>query len=211
MPDIHPSVGKFTVTGNLNVGLLDSNDPGDQPDSRPLEVGTVEIVPWRDGAPMTTPLAVLADESVLVLESYTASIDSSGRLVGPGDGQSTPGTTTRIDLIAPDQTAISENGWAWKFTFKPAKGRKWKEFSVFLYGAPGETKTIGRAVMDGDVSTLARVMAAVVIYGDSIETVTVADVPPGTSNGALCILLPTGYEPDPETPLASVPTFIYRA
>lgn len=179
MPDIHESVGYLTLTGKVLLGIADSDDPGEQTDAT-AAAANITITPSIPG------FVVLADESVHRLPAIRATLNASGQLVAPADGQSTTGTSTSIRLIAPDQASISEVGWRYTVDVAPADGKSFEKFTVYLTGAPNESKTLGGLILAGHVPSLSQVLAAIVVTGTGVDdALTLEDIPDGTPSGTI--------------------------
>lgn len=184
MVDIHPSVGHLTLTGKVLLGLADSDDPGEQPDAGRL-VADITITPSIDY------VVVVADESVIALPpKVSASLNAAGQLVAPADGKGETGTSTSLQLIAPDQAAIHRVGWRWVIDIAPVDGVSFKPIQVFLSGAPGDQKTLGGLILAGQVPSLDVYPSWIEVedatYDEPTNTWT-ADIPDDTPLGTLVI------------------------
>ncbi len=147
MADIHESVGHLTLTGKMLLGLADSDDVGDQTDvTAPVAVVSVRA--------SIDDFVVIADESIVALPEYAATLNADGQLVAPSDGRSAVGTSTSLRLIAPNQDTISKVGWRWIVTVRPTDGRSFKEITVYVDGAPGDVRTLGGQILAGQTPSV---------------------------------------------------------
>ena len=190
MTDIHASVGHIILTGKITPGFADSDDPGDTPDTIP---GVADIT-----ISASVPrVVVTADKSVIPLVPVKATLNAAGQLVAPADGVGTTGTSTAVTLVAPNQDSIVPNGWQWKASVVPAGGQSWEPFEVVFDGEPGDSTSIGEALVNGGPGALgALFVAAKVIHGTGADGAAVA---PGDFAGVPVGSLVINVETDPHT------------
>lgn len=152
MADVPASVGWFSVSGRLLLGLADSDDAGNSPDA----VSAVADVIITNNAPV--PLVAATEGVMFKVADVHATLDTEGRLRPPANGlDGTPSpNSTEVFLVAPNQASIHEVGWWYTFTFVPRAGQTWETFSIQVTGEPGDTKNLASEVVAGNVSTSAR-------------------------------------------------------
>lgn len=183
MTNVHESVGWLTVTGRSLLGIADSIDAGNVPDVlTPAANVTIKASIDR--------VVVIADKTILNFppDGITASLDAEGRLVAPADGIGVVGTSTNITLVAPDQSTISHVGWRWEITVRPADGKAFTPYEVYITGAPGQEKSIGDAILSGDVPSLSIQPSTIAVAGTGTDdALTLDDIPDGTPSGTLVV------------------------
>lgn len=199
MVDIHESVGHLTLTGDVLLGISDSDDPGDQTNVLPA-VADVTIVP------SVPRVVVVANEAVVNLPTINASLNGSGQLVAPTDGKSTIGTSTMTRLIAPEQASVVPSNWYYTVTITPAAGAgHFEDIVVYLTGAPDEAKTIGGLILAGQTPTQAMspqyVRIEDVFVLDEATGDYAVNVPEGTPEGSLL----AGTNEDGQTVILTYP------
>ena len=215
MPQLHESVGYFTLTGSLLLVGTDGLDTGEAPDVA-YPVAGVEIVPsW------TKPIAVMTPgvEETFLLQTIQARLNSEGKFIAPDDGFSgtASAASTNIRLVANEQLSLSVTDWHWTVTVRPLQGQNWASFSFKVTAAPGEARSLVQAVINGDV-TSPGLMAGVLAIPKELDTfdpdTDVPDEMPDGSpvlDGTPLFLLGDEWDPeDPETMPSSIDVMLYR-
>lgn len=134
MSDLPVSVGYITVTAEGLVGLIDSDDVGNQPDQS-IMVATVELRPS-----ITGPIVAVDEVGVkplIAVDTVEVLLDASGVL------RPTDDPVGNVRLVAPMQKSISPSNWIWTATFIPAATQDWEQFEVSFSGSPGDTVDLG--------------------------------------------------------------------
>jgi len=187
MADLPGDIGRLTVTGQMVLGIADSNDAGSSPD----QVSAIASVVFTPVFPSSDPLVAVSDDMLVAAQEITCTLRSDGKLVPPGDGVSSapdPAATPAVQLIAPNQPlSLNFTGWDWMMKVSPAGGQTWRPFTKYFSGAPGDSLSMAQIVAASAAPT-AGVLSAMVY-----DAATTAEpYPDGFRPGIDLLLTPDG-------------------
>jgi len=128
----------ITIDARNMFGVADSTDPDPNPDLLPA-VGTVAFT-----SSLKAPTTILSTQTILSLGTVIATIDGSGTLRPPVDGQTASGfDADELRLICPNSPDLLDVGWTWTASFRPQQGQTWQAFTISgITGNPGDTVTL---------------------------------------------------------------------
>lgn len=147
MGDVPADVGYLTVVAFAAEALADSIDSGLAPDLLPLEA-TVVLAPVN--LPRDRPYAVAYNDQLILLPRAVTCHMKAGILYPPNDGSDC--VTSEVDavagvrLVAPQQSSLDLVNWYWEAQIQPLPGARWKTFTIYFTGAPGDTVALATAV-----------------------------------------------------------------
>jgi hypothetical protein len=151
MANLPSEVGYLTVVDNVVNAFSDSSDAGDVPD---ISQATALVTFTPADLPPDRPFVVVGATGQRVHLATIKAFLANGQLYRVADGRApvngeTP-TTVGIPLVAPNQATLDWIDWHWDATYSAADGEPWSEYTIPIYGVPGETKSVAQATLEMD-------------------------------------------------------------